>query len=138
MPIPYSSSVDSFTADQVNVRMEGLSCTVAASGVSNNDFQFAETRLINEGSLLINGGKQGDTIGLQVVDKDNVLGYGVGAVLNTFAKDLGVNPGQVFQMHYKIPYVAKLYNFLYVRIVYSATDADTRYVTLNLISHIPI
>lgn len=134
--MPYSTNVNDFSADQVTVIIQGIGGSVSASGVSNLDTQFPEKRLINAGSLLISGGKLGDRISLQVIDADGVLAP-AGTVLNTFAKDMYVNPEQMFQIHYDIPYVAALHSFMKLRISYNATDADTRYVYLNLIGHIP-
>jgi len=134
--MPYSTSVIDFSADQVTVIIEGIGGSVSASGNTNIDTQFPEKRLINAGSLLVNGGKLGDRVSLQVVDVAGTVAP-AGTVLNTFAKDMYVNPQQVFQIHYDIPYVAALHTFMTLRIVYSATDADTRQVYLNLIGHIP-
>lgn len=132
----YSTNVSHLTSDQASVRMEGIGGPVSAVGISNIDTKFPEERWINAGRLYVVGAKLGDKIGLEVVDKDGVISP-AGTVLNTFAKDLFVNPEVVFQMSYEAPYVARLYNFLYIRIKYNATDADTRHVYLNVIGHIP-
>jgi hypothetical protein len=134
--MPYSTNVQDFSADQVTVIIEGIGGTVSASGITNIDTQFAEKRLINAGSLLVSGGKLGDRVSLHVVDAAGVMAP-AGTVLNVFAKNMYVNHEQVFQIHYDIPYVAALHTFMALRIVYDATDADTRHIYLNLIGHIP-
>lgn len=134
--MPYSTSVRDFSADQVTVIIQGIGGDTMASGVTNIDTQFPEKRLINAGSLLVHGGKLGDRVSLQVVDAAGAVSP-AGTVLNTFAKDLYINPEQVFQIHYDIPYVAAIHTFMAIRISYNATDADTRRVYLNLIGHIP-
>lgn len=134
--MPYSTNVRDFSADQVTVIIEGIGGDVAASGVTSIDTQFPEKRLINAGSLLVSGGKLGDRVSLQVIDTNGTLAP-AGTVLNTFAKDMYINPEQVFQIHYDIPYVAALHTFMALRISYNATDADARHIYLNLIGHIP-
>jgi hypothetical protein len=133
----YSTNVGDFSADQVSVRMSGITGTTTASGVTNIDHKFNEDRLMNAGILLVKGGKWGDYVVLQVVDKDNVLGYGAGFVLRNFAENYYINPDSTFQVHYEVPYVGRLYNSFYLRLAYSATDADERKIALNLITHIP-
>lgn len=133
----YSTVVSDFSADQVSVRIEGIGGQATTSGITNLDFKFPETRLINAGTLLVRNGENGDKISLQVVDKDNVLGYGAGAILNTFAKDMYINPESTHQVQYEIPYIARVYNWMYIRIAYTAVNATTKDVYLNIISHIP-
>ncbi len=132
----YSTNVSHLTSDQVSVRIEGIGGSVSASGVSSIDTKFSEERWINAGKLWIYGGKVGDKVGLEVVDKDGIVAP-AGTVLNIFAKDIRVSPETVFHFAYEAPYVARLYNFLYIRIKYDATDADARHVYLNIIGHIP-
>jgi hypothetical protein len=116
--------------------MEGIGGAVSASGITNIDAKFPEERWINAGRLYVVGAKLGDKIGMEVVDKDGIVSP-AGTVLNTFAKDLFINPESVFQLDYESPYVARLYSFLYIRIKYNAIDADTRHVYLNVVGHIP-
>ena len=110
----------------------------SASGVTEIYKKFPEDRLLNGGTLLVSGGKWNDKAALKVVDRDNIYGLGAGLVLRTFGEDYYINPNDTFQVKYEVPYVARLPAGIYIQIEYDATDADTRTIVLNLMTHIPL
>lgn len=75
----------------------------------------------------------GDSIKFQVVDVDNLLGYGAGVVLDQFA-DIYVMPGANSIKEY----AAALPAGLYVRMIYNSTGATNVNVICNLHRHIDI
>lgn len=133
----YSTNINNWDSSQISLRIQGVGGTTSAPGINNIDAGFPEERLINGGTLLVRGGKLGDKIGMQVIDPLNILGYGVDAVLNQFVENMYINPDSTFQINYEVSYIARLYPWMNIRILYDATDSDTRHIWLNLITHIP-
>jgi hypothetical protein len=111
--------------------------TISAAGVSSVYVKFAEDRLLNGGTLLVDGGQWGDSVSLKITDRDNIYGLGAGAVLRVFGENYYINPNDSFQVKYEVPYVAKLPAGLYIQIDYDAVAAGTRTIVLNLTTHIP-
>jgi hypothetical protein len=74
----------------------------------------------------------GDTVKFQVVDKDNILGYGAGTVLDEFA-DIYMVPDKAPCM---ILYKAKLVANLYLRCKYTSTGTtDVKFIA-NIMRHL--
>jgi len=75
----------------------------------------------------------GDKITFQVVDVDNILGYGAGLVLDEFGTDWFVMPGSTETIRL---YKAKLVTNLYLRVKYTSvgTTDDVQFIC-NLFRH---
>ena len=75
----------------------------------------------------------GDKMSFQVIDIDNILGYGAGTVLDEFGKDWAVMPDKEETMRL---YKAKLIPNLYIRLVYVSigTTNDVK-LNVNLFRH---
>lgn len=68
-------------------------------------------------------GRWGDRLKAELVDVDNVLGYGAGVVLADHFQDFPVTPGIAIPIHYA-DRTATLYAGLYLRVTYIPKDAD--------------
>lgn len=75
----------------------------------------------------------GDTIKFQVVDKDNILGYGAGFIVEEFGDNFGVIPNQLTEIKL---YKAKLITNLYIRLVYNSTGGVNVHVMCNIFRHL--
>jgi hypothetical protein len=118
------------------VKATGFKGTATAGVTSNVDFSIgAEDRYINGIRLMLKNHAEDDTIGLQIVDKDNVLGYGAGLVLKTFGINWNVDETQNDQGANSFSYSAKIPAGIYVRVVYASTGATDVKVKLNLLLH---
>lgn len=75
----------------------------------------------------------GDKMTFQIVDVDNILGYGAGTVLDEFGEDWGVMPDTHDTLRL---YKAKLIKDLYIRIIYTSTGtaSDVKFIC-NLFRH---
>ena len=72
------------------------------------------------------GGNDGDFLNFQIVDIDNLIGYGPGAVLDEFAKNWYVFPNEVETVR---EYKADIIPGLYIRAVYNNTGlSDARFI----------
>lgn len=82
------------------------------------------------------GSVAGDKITFQIVDKDNILGYGAGAVLDEFGTDWAVMPNKAVMLRL---YKANLIVGLYIRVKYTSTGTtdDVKFVC-NLFRHMDV
>jgi hypothetical protein len=86
-------------------------------------------------SLVLVNHAEADTIGLQVVDLDNVLGYGAGVVLKTFGLNWNVDETKSDQGTHVFNFVARIPAGIYIRIAYVSTGAAAVTVKLNAMLH---
>lgn len=126
-------------------RFKGFSGIALKNTTTSLDFNIPEERYINGVRLLLNNHKLGDTITFSVVDKSytyagvlypatpteagipDVEGLSwatvspTGVILDTFGEGLFMDPLICTQPDMTVPYPAKLYAGLYMRIVYYST-----------------
>ena len=122
--------------DDLKFRGTGVSGTATKNATSNIDYVMPENRFINGVDLLIKDHVWGDKIDFQVVDVDNILGYGAGVVLDEFGKDWYVDPDKCGQGQIRVEYPALVYAGLYIRIKYhSVGTVDDVLVKCNMFLH---
>lgn len=121
-------------ADKVKFRGRGISGTATAGMTTNIDHKITEGRLIDGIKLLLKDHVFGDSVRFQVVDVDNMLGYGAGAVLDEFATDWYVSSNED-QDAINLPYSAELISGLYIRLIYNSTGTNNIKVRANLWLH---
>ena len=118
------------------VKATGFKGTALAGVTTNVDFAIgSEDRHINGLKLILKNHSYEDTVGFQVVDKDNVIGYGAGVVLKTFGINWNVHDDMQDQGQNTFNYVARIPAGVYIRIVYVSTGALDVSVKLNVILH---
>lgn len=122
-------------ANNENFRFRGVSFAgeATAGQTTNIDFQLTAERYMNGGKLILLNNDIDDKICFQVVDKDNVLGYGANAVLDEFIKDFYLPIDAPLEIN--LPYTARLYNGLYLRLVYKSAGQNNVKVKCNLYLH---
>lgn len=116
-------------------RLKGFSGTATAGQTTNIDYKITEERYINGTQVMLLNSTFGDTIKFQVVDKDNILGYGAGAVLDEFASSWNVTSDEQDQGVYVLSYPAKIIANLYIRLVYISIGESDVSVRVNLFLH---
>lgn len=104
-------------------------------GITNIDYQVAQERWINGCHLIVAGAHAEDTLKFQIVDVNNVMGYGAGVVLNTFADNWQLVTDKQDQGVFKIEYPARILAGLYIRIRYHNTGAESVKAKCNLFLH---
>ena len=107
-------------ADNMRFRGTGVSGTPLKTTTTNIDFAMIENRFINGLEFIVNNHVFGDSAKFQVVDVDNLLGYGAGLVLDEFGTDWYVAEDTQRQGPYILPYPALVSVGLYLRIVYNS------------------
>lgn len=117
--------IDAFSYNgQYNVKATGFQGTAPQHTTTNVDFAVgAEDRYIQGVRLILKNHAFSDTVDFQIVDKDNVLGYGAGAVLNQFAYSWNVNSEVQDQGQTSFNYVARIPAGTYLRVAYHGTGS---------------
>lgn len=133
--VPLSRQRAFANADGFRVRFKGISGTATNSTSTNIDYCVLEERYINGIRLILTDHHTDDAINFQIVDVDNVLGYGAGLVLDEFGSTWSIDSTVSTQSDVIVPYPAKIIAGLYIRLVYiSAGSVDVK-VKANLYLH---
>lgn len=122
-------------ADVVKFRGKGISFTATAGTSTSYDYKLTEARLISGTRLMVKNQAWGDTVKFQVVDVDNILGYGAGLVLDEFATDWCIITEKEDQGPVLLPYSAEVLANLYIRFIYTSTGILNVSVKCNLWAH---
>jgi hypothetical protein len=107
-----------YSAKDMNTNFQGKRFEPVAGEASNHDFLVTDDMILDGARVYVNGASDGDYIGAQVVDVDNILGYGAGFVLQTFVDKWFLSPAVTLQFDHNSDYPAKIYGGLYIRIIY--------------------
>jgi hypothetical protein len=121
-----------FDAYKVNFKGFGFTGSVQPSQVCNVDYILPETRLVYGGEILLSGHQFGDTLCFQVVDVNNILGYGAGLVLGEYLKDWNVAADTCAQNVVLVDYPTEISAGLGFRIRYTSTGPQTVGVAVNV------
>lgn len=113
----------------------GISGMGIAGQSTNIDYKLTEDRYLNGCQPILKGHVFGDTITFRVVDKDNILGYGVGAILDEFSTTWNLADDKQDQGVFKTEYPAKIVKDLYIRVSYNSTGQNNVQVACNLFLH---
>lgn len=101
-------------------RFKGISGTATKNTSTNIDYLIDEERYINGVRLILKNHVDGDFIHFEVVDVDNILGYGAGVVLDRFGDNWYIDEDIKTQPDIIVQYPAKIAEGLYLRIVYTS------------------
>lgn len=124
-----------FNSKGLNFNGNGVAMTVTANTTTNIDFKVTSDNIINGLTLLVKAANTGDYATFQVVDVDNILGYGAGTVLNQFGTNWYIDASVQMQSIPRIPYPAKIIAGLYLRLVYTSTAVTAPWVAANYHLH---
>jgi len=125
-------------ADKALLSIQGFRGTASVNSATNIDWKLTEDRWISGGILLATGTHWGDRVSIQIVDKDNVLGYGANTVLGQYVTDFYVVTDAQFQIQLEAPYIALVPANMYIRVVYTNTSLlDPVEIAFNVVTHIP-
>jgi hypothetical protein len=127
-------SVSDMSADKVKFRGVGVAFTAFAGATTVNDYKLTAARLIDGIQFLAKDHVFGDSVSVSVVDVDNVIGYGAGVVLDTFATGWYLSESQD-QGQIRLPYSAEVLTGLYLRITYVSVGTSNVQVKYNLFAH---
>jgi hypothetical protein len=127
--------VEIFTSDNVNTNNQGIIGIAAAGQVTNIDLKMMDDNFITGGILRTFHSTFGDYIHLQVIDIDNVLGFGTNVVLGQYCTSWYLRDDAQEQFNETTSYPAKIVAGLYLRIVYHSIGQSDVVVTANYRLH---
>jgi hypothetical protein len=122
-------------ADRCKFRGQGFAFTATASSTTDHDYKFTEARLLEVPFIICKNQAWGDSLRFQVVDVDNVLGYGAGLVLDEFATDWYIDDTSTLQMRPDVWYSAEVIANLYIRVKYTSVGGTNVDVKINFCNH---
>lgn len=126
---------DQYSSKDLNASFKGTKFVATAGQTTNNDLLISDDMLIDGGMLVALSSNLGDKVNLQVIDKDNILGYGANTVLGQYMTDWYMNPDTSTQINFQNTYPAKLYAGLYLRVIYVSTGQTDVDVLVNYRLH---
>ena len=123
--VPLSRTRAFANADNMRFRGTGVAATCTKTATTNVDYKLTENRFINGLEFIVKNHVFGDSAKFQVVDVDNLLGYGAGLVLDEFGTDWYIADDTQRQGPYILPYPALVNSGFYLRIVYNSVGTST-------------
>jgi hypothetical protein len=121
--------------DNLKFRGTGIESTATLGVTSNIDYKLTENRYLNGLQIILKDHFVGDNLDLQVIDKDNILGYGANTVLDQFGTSWFVAPDVYSQGLITLPYAALVAKDLYIRLKYNSKGTTDVKVFVNLFLH---
>lgn len=125
-----------FLSIALNFNGTGIFSEIELNTNTNIDYKINEDNIINGMTLLVKNATFGDYITFQVIDLDGVL-TPAGTILSQFGTTWYVASDAQNQLVPVIPYPAKIYAGLYLRLIYTSTTAegDPAKVAVNYYLH---
>ena len=115
------SNRNDYSSVDLNLNYQGQIYNLYEGSPANCDFVLSDDCIIDGMKVSVIGGLYGDKISFQVIDKDNVLGYGANLVLGQFVTNWYIDPSSTLQSDATAVYPAKVKAGLYLRIIYYPT-----------------
>lgn len=126
---------EDFNANALNFKGQGASGSCTAGNTANVDLKIeGGDFVLTGGFIILKGHTFGDTVKQQVIDKDNVMGYGANFVLNEFVSNWYVSESSQAQSMIVPGYPAKVLQNLYLRVVYNCPSSNVS-VAVNYLLH---
>jgi hypothetical protein len=122
-------------ADICKFRGQGIAFTATAGTTTDYDYKFTSARLIEAPIVMCKNHAWGDYLRFQVVDVDNIMGYGAGVVLDEFATTWYMDDSVQTQRPVDLWYSAEMISGLYIRVKYTSVGGTNVDVKINLCNH---
>ena len=129
------ASVNDYDKSKMQLAMVGVLGPFIAGTKTNIDLALTDDMLLDGIEIFCKGHVFGDSITMQVVDINNVLGYGANLVLKQFCTNFLLSDDSQKQLFFQGHYPAKIYGGLYLRTVYSSTGNLNGVVAANYMLH---
>lgn len=135
IPTSVPSVIQILGADSVSICPFGTMFTATANQTTTYDLKISSSVYLKGGIMYTAPGTVGDTLTVQVIDKDNITGLGANTVLATYINNWYVIPedmNAVEDVSLSQPMVAGLY----IRFIYNNSNPTTNsQVIVNLLAY---
>lgn len=128
------SKIADFEASKLNFSAQGVRIACTAAAVTNLDLTVQDDFLLTGGRIIISGATNGDKFDLSVVDIPGAFGAGPNFVLSKFIFNWYVAIGDS-SVALEVPYPAKVYSGLTLRLAYTSTGMTGPTVAINFLLH---
>lgn len=119
------TSKEDYSSKDLNTDFKGAKFTITPNSENNCDFLITDDSILDGLVVDVLDQTLGDKMIFQIVDKDNVLGYGANVVLKQFGTDIYITPGIIRQIDHSSSYPAKAFAGLYLRLKYTSVSEAT-------------
>lgn len=109
---------------------DATSGTAAHGATTNIDYKITGKYMLYGAEMLYTNAANGDYVTLQIVDKDNVLGYGAGFVVNEWVKKWYV-PFSENRWKVTSEVTSEIPQNLYARLIYTSVGEQDVLVKMN-------
>lgn len=124
-----------YSSKDLNADFQGFKFTATAGVTTTGDYKILNDSLIDGAVVLVKNSALGDKVTLQVIDIDNIIGYGANVVLGQYVTNWYINPDSTFQVDLKSAYPAKILAGLYLRVSYTSVGANNVDFLINYKLH---
>jgi hypothetical protein len=121
--------------NNVSCNGQGVTDIVPAGQYKNIDYILTDDCFITGGMLKSQTSNFGDYANFQVVDINNMLGYGANYVISQFLTNWYIGSDKEEQINEDFPYPAKIPAGLALRVVYYSTGTTDVQVCVNYRLH---
>jgi hypothetical protein len=115
--------------------LKGVSGVAIAGQTTDIFYKTNDVKRINGCKLILNGHTENDTFDILVVDYDNVMGYGAGAILDTYGSLIRVDESVREQFTIESKYSALMPSGLYIVARYNSAGANNVRILINIFFH---
>jgi hypothetical protein len=124
-----------FTSNNVNCAGGGATGVIPAGSSSTVDYFLTDDCFLTGGIMRSKNSAFGDYAHFQVIDVNNVLGFGAGVVLGQYLTDWYMSSDTEEQINENFPYPAKIKAGLALRVVYFSIGTTDVTVCVNYRLH---
>lgn len=118
------------------VRYKGVNLGTATAGQTTYlSTRINAERYSNGVQILLKNHVFGDCLDLEIVDVDNILGYGNNIVLDRFGDEWYVDPSTSLQSGTIVSYPGRISAGLYIRVTYYSVGTVDVQVLMNMLLH---
>lgn len=128
-------NINEYGAKDLNAALRGDLFQAVAGENTTRDLLITDDSLVDGAIVHVINSALGDKLKCQVIDKDNIFGYGANTVLGQYVTDWYINPAKTEQLDFTCPYPAKIYAGLYLRVVYISVGTNNVDVIVNYKLH---
>lgn len=113
----------------------GVSAVAIAGYSTNIDYKITDDMLITGAQVLTDISTFGDSLSFQVIDIDNIFGYGANLIINQFVSNWQMKSDSQEQINLQVNYPSKIPAGLYLRSIYVSTGPSDVKISINYTLH---